>query len=74
MTGNNFISAIIIIAININIIIKLSTIITIVEIELPPDGVASDDDVNDVDVYSRESHLPLSQRSLSICHGQFTSL
>ena len=64
MTGNNFISAIIIIAININIIIiiiKLSTIITIVEIELPPDGVASDDDVNDVDVYSRKSHLPLSQ-------------
>ena len=65
MTGNNFIGAIIIIAININIIITIikpaPTIITIIEIELPPDGVASDDDVNDVDVYSRESHLPLSQ-------------
>ena len=76
MTGNNFISAIIIIAININIIIyhRHHYWHHFNEIELPPDGVASDDDVNDIDVYSRKSHLPLSQWSLSICQGEFTSL
>ena len=36
--------------------------------------MASDDDVNDVDVYSRKSHLPLSQWPLSIFHGELTSL